>query len=422
MPTIDIVLRRPHSGQLPVVKSKARFKVVVCGRRWGKTAICINMAIESALGGFPVGWFAPDYKRLSDAFEQILAILGKCVKRKDASAGVIELINGGKIEFWTLVDKNAGRSRKYKRVIIDEAGMVLCLAESWRESIRPTLIDMEGDAVFAGTPRPSASIPLEEYAFYAMYHRGLSQDPNDDAWESFHAPSSSNPHLPPGEVELMRREPGMTARIAMQEIDAIFLTESTNALWSLDLLSKSRGNLPEGEQYVRTVIFVDPGNFTSEKTADMTGIIVASIATNGVKYVRNDFSAHLTPSKLATTLAKIHAHYGGSILYESNQGGEFVKAAIKNVVSGVVVRGVWSSKAKEHRASVPLQGYEMGSVKHEYEFAALENEMCNWSAFDKKARSPNRIDALCGALNELMKGGGNEPSEVTLMKVGEMVI
>lgn len=422
MPTIDIVLRRPHSGQLPIVQSKARYKVIVCGRRWGKTAICINLAIETALTGNPVGWFAPDYKRLSDAFDQIEKILGKMVKSKNKNAGMIELINGGKIEFWTLKDTDAGRSRKYKRVIIDEAGMVLCLADSWRESIRATLIDLEGDAIFAGTPKPPQAIPLEEYAFYAMYQRGLSDDPKDAKWESFHAPSNANPHLPPSEIEEIRNEPGMTARIAMQEIDAIFLTESTNALWSMELINKSRGKPPAGVQYVRTVIFVDPGNFTSDKSADMTGIIVASIGSDGVKYVRNDFSDHMTPMKLATNLAKIHAHYGGSILYESNQGGEFVKAAIQNVVTGVVPRGVWSSKAKEHRANVPLQGYEFGNVKHEYEFAQLENEMVSWNPYEKSARSPNRIDALCGALNELMKGGGNEPSEVGMMKVGEMVI
>lgn len=422
MPTIDIVLRRPHAGQLLVVQSNARYKVIVCGRRWGKTAICINLAIETALTGHPVGWFAPDYKRLSDAFDQIEKILGKMVKSKNKNAGMIELINGGKIEFWTLKDTDAGRSRKYKRVIIDEAGMVLCLADSWRESIRATLIDLEGDAIFAGTPKPPAAIPLSEYAFYAMYQRGLSTDPKDAKWESFHAPSNANPHLPPSEIEEIRNEPGMTARIAMQEIDAIFLTESTNALWSLDLINRSRGKPRDDVKYVRTVIFVDPGNFTSEKTADMTGIIVASIGSDGVKYVRNDFSAHMTPMKLATSLAKIHAHYGGSILYESNQGGEFVKAAIQNVVSGVVVRGVWSSQAKEHRANVPLQGYEFGNVKHEYEFAALEDQMANWNPFDKRAKSPNRIDALCGALNELMKGGGNEASEVTMMKVQSGVI
>ena len=422
MPTIDIVLRKPHEGQLPIVMSKARFKVIVCGRRWGKTAICINLAIETALDGYPVGWFAPDYKRLSDAFDQVVKILGSAIKSKDKKAGMIELVTGGKIEFWTLVDKDAGRSRKYKRVIIDEAGMVLCLAESWRESIRATLIDFEGDAIFAGTPKPPVAIPLEEYAFYAMYKRGLSQAPGDASWESFHAPSSSNPHLPPGEIDEIRREPGMTARIAMQEIDAIFLTESTNALWSSDLINSTRGKLPEGETWIRTVIFVDPGNFTSESTADMTGIIVASTASNGHYYVRADFSGHLSPLKLANALAKVHGRYGGKICYESNQGGEFVKAAIQNVVSGVSVEGVWSSKAKEHRANNPLQGYELGSVHHEFEFAQLENEMVNWNPFDKKMRSPNRIDALCGALNQLMSKGSNDSRTVDTLKPGKVVV
>ena len=68
-------------------------------------------------------------------------------------SGGIELPNGGLVEVWTLENEDAGRGRKYKRAIVDEAAMVAKLKSSWEESIRPTLTDMEGDAWFLSTPK-----------------------------------------------------------------------------------------------------------------------------------------------------------------------------------------------------------------------------------------------------------------------------
>jgi len=69
----------------------------------------------------------------------------------------IVLITGGTIEFWSLDTADPGRSRKYARVIIDEAGIVRDLEAAWNEAIRPTLTDYRGDAWFLGTPRGAIS-------------------------------------------------------------------------------------------------------------------------------------------------------------------------------------------------------------------------------------------------------------------------
>ena len=36
----------PHEGQKTVLKSNARFKVVCCGRRFGKSVLAINTLLE----------------------------------------------------------------------------------------------------------------------------------------------------------------------------------------------------------------------------------------------------------------------------------------------------------------------------------------------------------------------------------------
>jgi hypothetical protein len=109
---------------LKVLAEKRRFNVLDCGRRWGKTVLGIDLAAEVALSGYPVGWFAPTYKLLSEAWRDLLKVLRPYVIRANATDHRVELVTGGVVEMWSLDSEDGGRSRKYARVIIDEAAMV----------------------------------------------------------------------------------------------------------------------------------------------------------------------------------------------------------------------------------------------------------------------------------------------------------
>ena len=76
------------------------------------------------------------------------------ILRSDKTERRIELITGGVIEFWSLVDPDAGRSRKYKRVVIDEAAKVREPRRSpgTRRSGRRSS-DFRGDADFLLDPQ-----------------------------------------------------------------------------------------------------------------------------------------------------------------------------------------------------------------------------------------------------------------------------
>ena len=395
-PNIELPIR--HLGQDEVFHGAKRFNVVVCGRRWGKTSLGQIVAIKALITKQTVGWFAPNYKFLVESFKEIRHLLGDAAISVNATTFRIEIEDGGVIEFWTLENPDAGRSRMYDVAIVDEAGLVLELAERWREAIRATLIDTKGEAWFFGTPKPPRAIRLKDYAFYQFYCRGLEEK---DGWKSFHRPSANNPHLSRSEIDLMRSEPGMTKRIARQEIDAEFLSESTDALWTMALIAPYRRRRSSSVEKLRTVLFLDPGNFSTADTADPTGIVIATKGLDGHYYVENDLSGAYTPNQCARLVVNASEHYGAKVYFESNQGGEFVRSAIRNV-SPISVTGVPSTQGKEQRALAPLGCYEMGLVHHEFEFLDMENEMVNWNPYDTKMASPNRMDALVGALNVLM--------------------
>ena len=204
-----------HRAQMTVEREATRFNVVDCGRRWGKTKYGVRKACETMLTGGRVGWFAPTYKVLDDAWSEIKDRLGGVTTRKDETDHLLEVMTGGVFEAWSL-DKteDAGRSRHYHRVIIDEAAMVPNLADVWQKAIRPTLADYRGDAFFFSTPRG-------RNFFWEIWQRG--QDPARGDWASWQFPTASNPYIHPDEIEAARLD--LPERSFSQEWLAEFLAD-----------------------------------------------------------------------------------------------------------------------------------------------------------------------------------------------------
>ena len=111
--------------------------------------------------------------------------------------GLINLHGGGQVEFWSLDNEDAGRSRSYDLVIIDEASLKQKgLREVWEQAIRPTLLDRGGRAIMAGTPK---GIDPDNYFYAASTDKTLG-------WTEFHAPTSANPMLDAESVAKLQEE------------------------------------------------------------------------------------------------------------------------------------------------------------------------------------------------------------------------
>jgi len=123
------------------------------------------------------------------------------------------LITGGILEMWSL-DNNpdAGRSRKYKLAIINEAGLIKQLQDIWNMSIRSTLADMRGGAIVSGTPKG-----LND--FYKLY----SMAAKSENWQRWKFSTYDNPYIPIDEIEDLKKE--MPERVFKQEIMAEFIED-----------------------------------------------------------------------------------------------------------------------------------------------------------------------------------------------------
>lgn len=217
MSQVEVVLHRLHDGQRAVVDAAARFKVVMCGRRFGKSAMGIRWVCDGALAGQPCGWFAPSYKIALEAWRELVERLGAVTERVSEQDKRLELKTGGVIEVWTLDGPDPARGRKYARVVIDEAGIVRDLLETWQAAIRPTLVDLAGQALFLGTPKG------RRHGFVTLFQRGQGEDPD---WRSFRAATADNPYIPLEEVEAARKE--LPVDIFRQEFEGIPTDDGAN--------------------------------------------------------------------------------------------------------------------------------------------------------------------------------------------------
>lgn len=215
MPTLTLTLPRPHAAQRAVLEEQARFNVVCCGRRFGKTTLGIDRLLEPALDGKPAGWFAPTYRILIPAWRELVTLLAPVTAKVNSSERRIELVTGGVIEMWSLTDEDSARGRAYARIVIDEAAQVPGLESTWNKVLRPTLTDYQGDAWFLSTPRGLNF-------FHTLWQRG--QDPHQSEWMSWRMPTTANPHIAASEVETARKE--VPELVFLQEYRAEFIPDA----------------------------------------------------------------------------------------------------------------------------------------------------------------------------------------------------
>lgn len=201
-----------HADQDRALEMGGRFRVLRCGRRWGKTVLAVNILTEGAIRGECWGYFSPEWKFLSETYEECVKILLPLISTCSKVDGVIRLKTEGRIDFWTLNNPHAGRSRKYHGIIIDEAAFTgPDMMDIWQKAIQPTLLDYKGMAWVMSTPNGED----EENFFYRICTDKML------GFKEFYAPTHNNPLMPKEELDRLERE--IAPEVYAQEYKAIFI-------------------------------------------------------------------------------------------------------------------------------------------------------------------------------------------------------
>ena len=191
-------------------------------------------------------------------------------------------------------------------------------------------------------------------------------------------------------------------RLAQQELYGEMLSDVEGALWTPDLIDRSRESvLPSGTPL--RVVAVDPS--VAENPRDECGIVVCASTGERDLYKRNswvleDATVHGSPDVWANKVVQMARKWGCPVVAEVNQGGALVRNAINTIDSSIKVLEVHSKYGKALRAEPITLAYEQGRVHHIGYLADLESQMISW--IPGEGKSPDRVDALVHALTALL--------------------
>lgn len=203
-----------HPKQFEVYRDRHRFKVVVAGRRWGKTKLAAGWLIAGASRANSVNWYiAPSYQMAKQIIWQDLknSVDRNQVKRVYDSDLRIVFKNGAVIQCKGADNPDSLRGVALDRVCLDEFQDIA--EEAWTQAIRPTLASTGGIALVIGTPKSFNYL-------HQLYVKGQSEAPDDREWKSWQFPTISSPFIPDSEVESAKRD--MDIKSFRQEFLASF--------------------------------------------------------------------------------------------------------------------------------------------------------------------------------------------------------
>jgi len=200
-------------------------------------------------------WFAPQHMLWAEVFTEMEQSLGLLVESASKGAATIRFVGGGRLDFWSLENPIAGRSRGYDRVVIDEAAFAKngdlmtdgSMHAIWARAIRPTLYDRAGEALLCSN---SAGKNPDNFFYNACTDASLG-------FREFYATTLDNPLLPKplrGEtkVEWAARRAAYLAELKAanhplvyaQEYEAAFVDWSGVAFFARDKLLEANKPVP----------------------------------------------------------------------------------------------------------------------------------------------------------------------------------
>jgi phage terminase large subunit-like protein len=211
-----IKIPKPHKGgQRAILVHPAKYQVVACGRRFGKTEAGKIIAFMNAVNdGKIVWWVTPTYKMSTPVWKTLLEMLRPVASWISAQERRIYLPNGGEVAVWAGESPDSIRGGKADVVIIDEAAM-LSSDEAWYKVLKPALMDREGRAYFFSTPRG-------HNWFYELFLEGLNEE--QDLYKSWQFSSYYNPFIKKSIIDENRKS--TPDRFFRQEYLAEFIDDA----------------------------------------------------------------------------------------------------------------------------------------------------------------------------------------------------
>jgi hypothetical protein len=195
-------------AQQQIVECPIRFRVVVAGRRFGKTHLAIRELARHARFPNKTVWY------LTGSRQQAKSLVWNKLKKKlrklnwisstNESELTIELVNGSTISLKSAEQGDTLRGASLSFLVVDEFADIE-LETVWSQILRPALSDQVAPALFIGTPKAGNQAARDLYDNY-LTRKG---------WMSFSLTTAEGGFVTAEEIEAARQD--LSPKIFSQE-------------------------------------------------------------------------------------------------------------------------------------------------------------------------------------------------------------
>ena len=205
-------LPKLHPAQLEVAKSKARFRILVAGRRFGKTRLGTLLCLAKAMEGRNAWWVAPTYAMALEGWKTVRDLAGKYGMEVKESEKTVYTKAGGFVTVRTADNPDRLRGAGLDFIVLDECAFIK--EQTWKEVLRPTLTERKGGCLFISTPK----------GIQNWFKRLYDEAENNPDWERWTYSTYDNPYVDKSELEIAKREIG--SFLFSQEYEAQFVEQT----------------------------------------------------------------------------------------------------------------------------------------------------------------------------------------------------
>jgi len=202
--------------QQKIFQSNARFRVLISGRRFGKTFLAVNELAKFTRYPKKKAWYVAPTFRMAKQIVWV-ELIEKLTKHKwigDVNNSDLTAIlrNGSTISLRGADNENSLRGVGLDFLVMDEFADIK--QKAWFEVLRPTLSDKGGHVLFCGTPR----------GFGNWSYNMFTKSETDTQWASFKYTTLEGGQVPEEEIQQARQD--LDERTFQQEYEASFVNYS----------------------------------------------------------------------------------------------------------------------------------------------------------------------------------------------------
>lgn len=214
------------TAQQTIGDDQTRFRVIIAGRRFGKTYLSVReMAKFARHPKRKIVYIAPSYRQgKQTVWADLKEKLGRLgwIKRVNETELTITLVNGSLIMLRSADNYDSMRGLGIDFVVFDEFADIA--VQTWTEVIRPALSDREGHAMFIGTPKGMGNWAKD------LWDQG--QNPATIDWSSYQYTTLDGGNVSEEEIEAAKQD--LDERTFRQEYMATFETYSGAVYYAFD--------------------------------------------------------------------------------------------------------------------------------------------------------------------------------------------